>query len=131
MNPDKNSGYVDFVGILAGSACAIHCGLSALAPGILMMLGLGALIAPFWEWTFVGVAILMATSAAWMGWRRHHDMRVVIAFSFAMSMLLAARLGEEFEVEMGPWLAILGGVTLAGTHIWNMWAASPRRVRAL
>lgn len=122
---------VDCAGVLAGTTCALHCGLSALAPGILMVLGLGSLIAPFWEWTFVAIALLMATIAAWVGWRRHRDVRVIAAFSIAVVMLGCARVGEELGVEMGPWLAIGGGVALAAAHFWNMWAASPRRSRAL
>lgn len=126
-DPSSNSRALDGAGTVAGSLCALHCGLSALAPGLWTLLGLGSLMAPIWEWTFLLVALAVALLAARVGWRRHRDRRVLGAFGLAVGLLVSARAIEMAPgLDLGPWMAIAGGVGLAAAHIWNLRRTSAR-----
>ncbi len=62
---------VDRLGVVASTACAIHCPSVAVLPTALSAAGLSALLGHEAEWGFTIVAACLAASAMVVGWRRH------------------------------------------------------------
>jgi len=109
---------LDKVGAVLGFACAIHCIVVPLALGVLPALGLGFLADEGVDHTIVAIATACAALAAWLGWRTHHDRRIVLGFAGSVALLfLAHAVGEH---GLGARLiSVLGGLGLAATHLWN------------
>jgi hypothetical protein len=89
-----NSRAVDKLGIVASTACAVHCGVSAFVPALLGALGVGALLGHEAEWVFTLVAVAFASIALWLGFRRHRSRRVASILLTGIFGLLAARVIE-------------------------------------
>lgn len=112
---------VDRVGTLASAACALHCAMCALLPGVFATLGLGALLGHEAEWGFTLVAVVFAAAALFLGWRRHRSFIVVLALGAGIAGLLLARVLEESGVHgMGTILGVGAGVALVVGHLSNL-----------
>ena len=123
MNP---SVWIDRLGGLASSACAIHCFVMALVPAALSFVGLEVLANEAFEWGFFTAAICFAAVAAVVGYRAHNTWWVLAGFGAGALVLSAGRFGEAFALhEAGALLSISGGVLLLLTHL-----ASISRTRA-
>jgi len=87
--------------------------------GVLPAFGLGFLADHHFDLTIVTIAAVCAVFAARSGWREHHDKRVVAGFVGAIALLgLGHLIGEEGLAGRIP--SILGGLTLAVTHLANL-----------
>lgn len=82
---------VDHVGLVASGLCAAHCALSALLPVALGTLGLGALFGHEAEWVFTLVAVVFASAALVLGWRRHRSVLAASLLALGIAGLLASR----------------------------------------
>lgn len=119
---------IDRVGALASGACVVHCALCALIPGTLGALGLGALLGHEAEWGLTLAAIVFASTALLLGWRRHRSRGVVLCLGLGVAGLLASRLLEEGGGHaLGTAVGVAAGVVLVVGHIANLRAA--RRCR--
>ncbi|MCH9681013.1 MAG: MerC domain-containing protein [Deltaproteobacteria bacterium] len=126
---EYRSDAIDRAGAVASCACAVHCLLCALLPGVLGAVGLGAVLGHEAEWGLTLVAVVFASTALWLGWRRHRSWSVVVALSVGVAGLLLSRLLEEAGGPMvGTALGILAGAVLVVGHVWNLRAS--RRCQA-
>lgn len=112
---------IDRAGVVASSACAIHCAVGALLPGVLSAVGLTMLLSHEAEWALTAVAVAFAGAALLVGWRRHRSTAVAGALAGGIVGLVAARLVEEAGVHgLGMALALIGGAILVAGHIANI-----------
>lgn len=110
---------LDRFGAFLGFACAVHCISVPLLIGVLPAMGLGFLADHAFDLAIVVIATIAAFFAARSGWRAHHDRRVMAGFGVAVALLfLGLAVGEESMAGRVP--SILGGFTLAVTHIANL-----------
>ena len=79
---------VDRVGATCSTLCAVHCAATAAIPGALAAMGLDALTGHEFEWGFTIVAILFATMALVLGWRRHRRLWIGVVFGVGIAGLL-------------------------------------------
>lgn len=114
---------VDRLGTGVGIACALHCLLGAIVPSMLVAVGAGVLLSEAAEWSLIGTAVIVATVAAPLGFRRHRSPWIVAAFALAVALLLAGRLLEDSGM-FGTVAAILGGIAVASAHFANLRASS-------
>ena len=113
----NHSDTLDRIGAIVSFACAIHCVLVPIVVA-LPTVGLGWFTDARLENALAGGALLVAgMSAAW-GFRKHRRLRIVFVFSMAAVLLIASRIVGEANW-MGSALAVAGGLTLVGTHIYS------------
>ena len=91
----SNTDRTDRAGAVAGTVCAAHCAVSAFLPAAFGMLGLGFLLGHEAEWVLSMVAIVFASVALVLAWRRRKDRRVAALLALGIVGLLASRLVEE------------------------------------
>ncbi|MEL6339850.1 MAG: MerC domain-containing protein [Myxococcota bacterium] len=109
---------VDAVGAVCSSLCAAHCATVALAPSILVALGLGAALGPALEWGFTAIAVAIGAASAWIGWRRGRARWILMVLLAGILGLSAGRLLEALDVHhVGAGLSIAAGLALAIGHI--------------
>ena len=114
---------LDRLGTVASAACAVHCAICALAPGLLAAFGLTALIGHEAEWGFTAAAVIIAVWAMIVGWRRHRTRRVVFALATGIAGLIIARGFEHIDAHwMGVTLGVVGSLGLITGHFLNMQA---------
>lgn len=121
MSTSSSSTHVDRFGAFASGLCALHCATCALAPSVLTLLGLSALLGHEAEWGFSLLAISAAALAAVLGWRHHQSQTVAMTFGAGISGLLLARLLEESGMHgVGATLGVTAGVGLVIGHVLNL-----------
>lgn len=122
---DPQSG-VDRAGAACSLACTAHCVLLALFPSIPAVLGLGASVGPQAEWGFTVLAVVFATAALVIGWRRRRAPLLAVLFALGIGGVLAARVMEEAEIHgSGTAVGVLAGLALVTAHLLSLRA--PRR----
>jgi hypothetical protein len=114
--------WVDRLGSVGATLCAIHCALLPFALALLPMLSLGILASPGFEIGFVGFATLMAISSLWHGYRHH---RAYHAFLLLVPGLLALWAGILVpflhHVRLAHAITMsVGGALVALAHLANM-----------
>jgi hypothetical protein len=130
---NENPGHrrVDRWGALASATCAVHCVLSAFLPQALAAVGLGILLGHEAEWGLTLVALVFASAALYLGYRKHRSARVAATLGAGIVALLLARFLEESLAEpVGIGLSVLAGLTLVLGHFSNIRAAHRVRVSA-
>ena len=116
-----HSVWMDRLGGVASTACALHCLTMSFAPALLGFFGINFLANEAFEWAFFSAAIAFALLAATLGYRIHRAKRVLAWFAVGAGVLVIGRMAEAFELfEGGGKLAILGGLTLASGHIASL-----------
>lgn len=124
VGPRPETQYVDRLGALASTLCAVHCALSASLPEVLAAFGLGALLGHEVEWVFTLLAIGIATAALLWGWQKHRSPRVASALGTGIVALLLARLLEAALVApLGMMLSVVAGLTLVVGHLSSISAS--------
>ncbi|MGH1341262.1 MAG: MerC domain-containing protein [Nannocystales bacterium] len=113
---------LDRLGLVASTACALHCAATALVPTVLALLGASALLDHEAEWVFTVLAVGVASLALALGWRRHGASMATLALSLGIVGLLCARVLEEGGHGHGLGLAVslLSGGALVTGHILNL-----------
>lgn len=119
------SGWADTAGKAVSTVCAVHCLSCALAPGLLVLVGLERLLHPAVEWTLLGGALVLGVLGAMTGFHRHRRVSLLAAFVVAGVFLVGGRILEVTGGSELAWaIGVTGGLTLAATHIWNLRACS-------
>jgi len=122
---------LDKAGAWASALCAAHCAIVAVAPGLLMAVGLGGLMSHEFEWIITTVAVLIGLLAGVQGYRKHGSGGLLAGFVVMAGALVAARFLEKWIASGGeisgmqlPYLpvifAVLAGVGMAWMHILNL-----------
>lgn len=108
---------LDGAGAVCSTVCAVHCASSAMAPGVLAVLGVGALAGPALEWGFTVAAILFAILALIVGWGRHRNPYLALLFVAGIAGLGLGRWLEMLELHhAGPAASIAAGLSLIAAH---------------
>jgi hypothetical protein len=114
--------WVDRLGSVGATLCAVHCALLPFALALLPVLGLGILASAGFELGFVGFATLMAVASLWHGFRHH---RAYHAFLLLLPGLLALWAGifvpflHHQRLPHAITMSI-GGVLVSLAHLANM-----------
>ena len=109
---------MDRAGAACSTVCAVHCAFTAAIPSALAALGLGALMNPTFEWVFTIVAILIATIALVVGWRKHRVIWIGLVFVIGIVGLGVSRILESAEIHgVGPLVGVLSGIALVVGHV--------------
>ena len=123
--PMLQSSRLDQLGVIASSVCVLHCALGSL------MIGATGLTGPVMqderlETMLLLCAVVVASIACTIGYRRHQDRSVV---SLMVAGLFFAAIGRIFEPSAipEPVFPILAAVFLIGAHTRN--ALLLRRLR--
>jgi drug/metabolite transporter (DMT)-like permease len=114
--PKAQTLLVDKVGAWLGLTCAVHCLAMPLVVGVLPLLGFGFLTQQSSEGVLLGAILVTALAGALWGYRRHRELRVVMAFIGAVGLVLISRVWGEHH-PLGRALGIVGGLAIAGAHL--------------
>lgn len=114
--------WIDSLGSVSATLCAVHCALLPLAIALLPVLGLGVLASAGFEQGFVLFATLLGVSSLSQGYRRH---RVATALAWLVPGLLAVWAGVYMpllhESPAGHVIAMATGSTsIATAHLINL-----------
>jgi hypothetical protein len=111
---------LDTVGASASLLCAIHCAILPLIITVLPLIGLQVLAESWVEWALVCLAAVVGVSSLCFGYREHRSLRALIVLGVGLTLMITGRLVEHFEVgEWGVPVLVLGGLTIAGSHLLN------------
>lgn len=118
---------IDRLGLIASTACALHCAATALVPTALTVLGASALLGHEAERVFTFVAVGVASLALVLGWRKRGVSGATLGLSIGIAGLLAARLledmgghGHEHGLGLAVGLSVLSGGALVTGHLLNL-----------
>lgn len=120
MSAKTISHYLDSLGTLASTACAVHCLLTPLVLGVLPLLGIGFLAADWFENAAVIGAITLGAVSMIHGYLHHRQVRVAGFLVGGIALLLAGRwlVGDAYQpAETG--LVVAGGLAVARAHWVN------------
>jgi len=131
---DKPS--LDKAGAWASGLCAIHCAAVALAPGLLMAVGLGGALTHEFEWATTGAAVLIGILAGIQGFRTHGSWGILGGFLTMAWAMVAVRLLDHWVAEGGtvaghtlPYMpaifAVLAGIGMIWMHLLNLRRSRP------
>ena len=111
---------IDRVGATASTACAIHCMITPFVLGLLPLLGMGFLAAPWFENTAVVGAISLAVVSLLHGYLHHRQFHALWLLMIGAALLLCGRfvIGDDHRW-IESTLVVLGGLALAGAHLIN------------
>ncbi len=114
------SDILDRLGATASTACAIHCMITPFVIGLLPILGIGFLAAPWFENIAVLGAICLAIVSLMHGYLHHRQFHALWLLLIGTVLLFSGRfvIGNSQQVIETP-LVVLGGLALAGAHLIN------------
>lgn len=120
MSDKMPSDILDRVGATASSACAVHCMITPFVLGMLPVLGIGFLAAPWFENTAVLGALSLAIVSLLHGYLHHRQFHALWLLIIGGALLLSGRfiVGDANKLLETP-LVVLGGLALAGAHLIN------------
>lgn len=107
----------DRVGILATTACALHCLLMPLLLPLFMVSGLAALADRRFEWAVLALTLTLAGLVLWQGYRYHHGRRLPLVAAAVGALIYAAR--SMLAVSWEPLILILGASCVVMAHLLN------------
>jgi hypothetical protein len=111
---------LDQVGMTASLLCAIHCAAMPMVITLLSLLGLGFLANEATEWGLIGISLLLGVGSLCLGFRRHRRRRALMILATGFALLASGRIAEVREREhLGVALIVMGGITVAGSHLVN------------
>jgi hypothetical protein len=127
---------LDKAGAWASALCAVHCAAVALAPGLLMALGLGGALRHEFEWATTGAAVLIGLLAGVQGYRTHGSWGILAGFLTMAAAMVAVRFLDHWIGSGGtisghtvPYLpaifAVLAGIGMIWMHLLNLRRARP------
>lgn len=120
MSAKSTPDILDRVGATASSACAVHCMITPFVLGLLPVLGIGFLAAPWFENTAVLGAISLAVVSLLHGYLHHRQFHALWLLIAGAALLLSGRfvVGGAQQLVETP-LVVMGGLALAGAHLIN------------
>jgi hypothetical protein len=114
--------WVDSLGTVGATLCAIHCALLPVALALLPVLGLGILASRGFEVGFVIFATALAVASLWHGYRRHrayHAMALLVPGLIALWAGLFVPALHESLIAHAIAMSI-GGTLVALAHLVNL-----------
>jgi hypothetical protein len=114
--------WVDRLGSVGATLCAVHCALLPFALALLPVLGLGILASAGFELGFVGFATLMAISSLWHGYRHHRAYHAFLLLVPGLAALWSGIFVEVLHHQRLPHAITMsiGGVLVSLAHLANM-----------
>lgn len=120
MTAKSISHYLDAIGTLASTACAVHCLLTPLVIGLLPLLGIGFLAADWFEDTAVIAAISLGVISMIHGYHHHRRFRVVGILIAGIILLVTGRwIAADISQVAETSLVVAGGLAVASAHWVN------------
>ncbi len=86
--------FLDKLGVLGSSICTIHCFACLFLPTILAALGFSFLLNASVEWSLTIVAVVVASGALVIGYKKHQSKQVAVFFLIGIVGLVTARVIE-------------------------------------
>ena len=68
----------DALGVGTSLACAIHCAVLPLVFTTVPLFGINILHNRAFEWSMIGIALIVGIQALWHGFQRHHHSRIPV-----------------------------------------------------
>ncbi len=94
---------LDFIGIGASLACAIHCALMPLLLTSLPLFGINIIDNEAFEYGMIFLAFLIGAVSLFHGYKKHHhSFRPMIYFSIGIVLLLAKQSFHEYQYYILP-----------------------------
>ncbi len=119
MTSNSGSDRLDKAGATASLLCAIHCAAMPLIITLLPFIGLSFLAHESTEWALLfASAAIGVTSLCW-GYREHRSNRALAVLSLGLTLLFCDRVLEENGIGWGAAAMVLGGCTVAASHLVN------------
>ncbi|HVW95355.1 MAG TPA: MerC domain-containing protein [Mucilaginibacter sp.] len=118
MNQIKHSSRLDSVGMTASILCAIHCAIVPLLITSLPLVGLSFLANPWFEWSMIGIAVIVGFSAIGFSYfRSHHRVLPAILLLGGFLFIIVGHLYVKSWREM--LIVPFGGLLIALAHFFN------------
>lgn len=112
---------LDRVGLIASSACAVHCMLMPFVVGLLPLLGLGALANERTEWLLVIAALCVGLVSLLPSYfRQHRRVRALALFASGLGLIFTARLLAEEKAHIEVPVVVAGACLIAAAHFVNL-----------
>lgn len=116
---NTQSDSLDKAGATASLLCAIHCAAMPLVVTLLPFVGLSFLAHESTEWALVFASAALGISSLCWGYREHRSRRALAILSIGLILLFCGRRMEENEIGWGVVAMVLGGCTVAASHLIN------------
>jgi hypothetical protein len=108
------------IGILASTACAIHCAITPFIAGLLPFIGLNFLADERIEWLFILFSIGIGSYSLLTSYfRLHRQLSPIMVFIFGVSFLISAPVFFEKNLKVEISSAIIGACLIASAHLIN------------
>jgi len=115
-NPPR---WLDVIGIVFSSACAIQCAAMPILLGILPILSDTLIAKESFEWLMIVFVAVIATTSLTLGYRMHRNPLPFCLLILGILTLIGTRLFVEEETVLFLILLALGGFTIAYAHWRN------------
>jgi hypothetical protein len=104
------------MGIATSVACAIHCAVLPIVLTSLPILGVNIIHNDFFEWSMIGIAFVVGTTALFHGYKKHHRSFTPIAiFSAGFSFLIL----KQFVPALEYWFLAAAVILIVSAHFVN------------
>lgn len=127
--------WIDRIGVLTSSFCAVHCLLMPLLIGVLPLMSLNVFMSYEFEWFMIGIAGVIGSMGVTTGYRVHTRFSAVILFAFGIFILVTNRVYASTtgapccDIHSVPeesnyfpvMLSVIGGGLVASSHIVNQY----------
>ena len=116
------SNWVDSLGSVGATLCAVHCALLPFALALLPVVGMGILASSGFEFGFVIFATALAVASLWHGYRRHRAYHAMVFLAPGLVLLwsgLFVPMVHESNIAHAVAMSI-GGTLVAVAHLVNL-----------
>ena len=108
---------LDRIGMFSSAACAVHCAILPIVVSILPLVGLGFLADERVEFAFLTTSGMLGLASLCWGFKKHGKMHALGILAGGIGLMAVGHMAEESSY--GVLLAVLGGLSIAGSHILN------------
>ena len=122
VKPRTLSHWVDSLGSVGATLCAVHCALLPFALALLPVVGMGILASSGFEFGFVIFATALAVASLWHGYRRHRAYHAMVFLAPGLALLWTGLLiPAVHESNIAHAVAMsIGGTLVAVAHLVNL-----------
>ncbi len=110
---------LDRVGACASAICAVHCLLSGVALSLLSVLGLGFIASGPSEIAFIGVTLVVGSTAVFIGHRKHRSLLPAVIYLVGLLAILGSHTLLNHDTPIGTTASVLGGLCFVTFHLVN------------
>jgi hypothetical protein len=109
---------LDAIGFSASTLCAIHCLALPFAASILPLIGLEFLEHPAFEFSIIGLGVVVGVTSLWHGYSKHHHNPIPVGLLVAGFSLIT--LGHTIFEDYEFIFTSLGASLIAIAHLINI-----------